>query len=525
MRHSTNTELLRRFATHLGTISTKEIKVGSIENDDDCSCSSSSTDPMIDDLLDSLPSFGEHTPKTNELPHKKNGYMHNSNLIGNSNMHGIETNPEAIDSNRLNSQSNMNDCEYGSHSSAKALCNMLASKDNGGSTCSFPSFSISTHRHDHDGCTPLSCSRKNKRRQLEHAAASQLSRFLLVDSTDGEELNRSESSDLVEKVGDVSEIPSRLLACLSESFLSLIDARLRAYAMVLLRHSLTTSSNCQQAQSQTELDISSDDIHDDHSRELNKKLLALVDIGKNISIETIVTAFCTNTNESKPKHSENKNKNIKEHEAVAEREGENLTTLPLFFDAVMDVTVPYFIGTVTDTISDPIVLTVSVSAPGKISGTFIDGPNPLLRGVNVQLDTHILLDSMIEKARCVALQAVNNLNVSTGSPASYSCPITAHEEERTQITKNDQAAERLKTEGGNDRIQENTETKIFCPPPIRSSDYWRAGLDAHGDPSIKTFAKTHASYSTDTYQKVVVSPELGPVANPLTLPHKYLPRI
>eukprot|EP00591_Stephanopyxis_turris_P010297 CAMPEP_0195519038 /NCGR_PEP_ID=MMETSP0794_2-20130614/14245_1 /TAXON_ID=515487 /ORGANISM="Stephanopyxis turris, Strain CCMP 815" /LENGTH=451 /DNA_ID=CAMNT_0040648117 /DNA_START=27 /DNA_END=1382 /DNA_ORIENTATION=+ len=403
-RLSSQERHLEIFASHLGTVKTYKARL-----DDDCSSISSSTESGIDDLLDSLPCFEE---KRGGICSKQKENIESetppSTLIINSCFSKASTN-----GNQHVSLLSAHSCEDdGACICTTSLCNSLTTKENERLTCSFPSLFLDTHYHEHECSSSSLSSPKKQRKLLEHTAACHLDRPLLVkpkDANSTHELYESSSNNVFQEVEEITEIPSRLLSNFSGSFSSLIDARLRAYAMILLRHALTNHNNHQ-------------------SPEIKKKLLALLEIGENIAIDAVVTSFNVNTQFFEEGNCEDAEK----YGRLEESGPTDVLTLPIVFEAVIDVCIPYYNSKI-----DPVILTVLVCAPGSISGIFEHEPDYILRGVHVKLDTNILLESMIEQARCVALEAVNNLNLSTASSSSYSCPIVAHEDEQAQSNRCD----------------------------------------------------------------------------------------
>lgn len=184
------------------------------------------------------------------------------------------------------------------------------------------------------------------------------------------------------------QAPPQLMRNLSSSFASLVDSRVRAWTLLLLRHSLSSG--------------------DDASR---SRLLALLATGASINMTAMATTFQTLDLPAETKaalEKERRKKRVaKKGAATGEGGGSNAqqkensksgeeerdVVLPLVFEAIIDVTI------------QGQQVTVNLRAPGTVSADFTDGP-PLITYADVNLDANALVTSMVEQARLVVFKAV-----------------------------------------------------------------------------------------------------------------------
>jgi len=153
-----------------------------------------------------------------------------------------------------------------------------------------------------------------------------------------------------------AKAPMTLLRSLSISLSSVVDARMRSCTLVLLRHSLEKG--------------------DERSR---SRLLALLSTGNKVSIRSVTTSF---TALSLPLEVESK---------AVEEQGKVI--LPLIFDAVFEISVRGKL------------IKAALRNPGTIQGTFLP-ESAMLKHLEVSFDAKPLVETLIEQARLVVVQAV-----------------------------------------------------------------------------------------------------------------------
>jgi len=153
-----------------------------------------------------------------------------------------------------------------------------------------------------------------------------------------------------------AKAPMTLLRSLSISLSSVVDARMRSCTLVLLRHSLEKG--------------------DERSR---SRLLALLSTGNKVSIRSVTTSF---TASSLPLEVESK---------AVEEQGKVI--LPLIFDAVFEISVRGKL------------IKAALRNPGTIQGTFLP-ESAMLKHLEVSFDAKPLVETLIEQARLVVVQAV-----------------------------------------------------------------------------------------------------------------------
>uniref|UniRef100_A0A7S2S7C4 Uncharacterized protein n=1 Tax=Eucampia antarctica TaxID=49252 RepID=A0A7S2S7C4_9STRA len=197
----------------------------------------------------------------------------------------------------------------------------------------------------------------------------------------------------------VSQAPSAMLRSMASSFSSLVDSRVRAWTLLLLRHSLSSG--------------------DEESR---SRLLALLATSSRIDLTAIVTSFKvlefapkdkSILDEYKRKEEELKQlrqklkqqsnelkitmNQMSEDTVVAppqeEKEDKFDAILPLIFESTIDVTI------------EGQKLTVNLRAPGTVSAKFFDCRSKITL-VQINLDTNLLVSSMVEQARLIVFKAV-----------------------------------------------------------------------------------------------------------------------
>jgi len=170
----------------------------------------------------------------------------------------------------------------------------------------------------------------------------------------------------------VAFAPSALVNNISSSFSRLVDSRMKAWTLLLLRHSLSTG--------------------DGSSR---KRLLGI--LGASLKVESATTKFRT----------------LPLPESAKGHQKEAEVILPLLFEAKLKIE-----G------KDGIHETVTLRAPGTIAGDFLPTPTgSAIKDVKIQLDCNSLLSSMVEQARMLVLKAVAS-STKTQVPSSSGAPST-----------------------------------------------------------------------------------------------------
>lgn len=166
--------------------------------------------------------------------------------------------------------------------------------------------------------------------------------------------------------------PSALVNNLSQSFSRLVGSRMKAWTLLLLRHSLSTG--------------------DESSR---KRLLGI--LTAILKVESVATQFTTLS--------------LPDSAKVHEKEADVI--LPLLFGATVTVTGQ------DGKKDDP----VTVRAPGAISANFATGC--ALKDVKIQLDCSALMNSMVEQARILVLKAVATAT-KTSVPSAAPQPLPGY---------------------------------------------------------------------------------------------------
>jgi hypothetical protein len=132
-----------------------------------------------------------------------------------------------------------------------------------------------------------------------------------------------------EELVTISEIPNLILENLSSSFLTLTDARLRAYVSILARHGVSLSkcpALCEDEQKEGVVAV-------------ERKLDALIKVGTGLTIDNIVTCFHLNV-----------------------WDGKGDANIPLVLKTTMDVCLPKICG-------GEEIVTIGASAKGSLNGT------------------------------------------------------------------------------------------------------------------------------------------------------------
>eukprot|EP00548_Thalassiothrix_antarctica_P004267 CAMPEP_0194151308 /NCGR_PEP_ID=MMETSP0152-20130528/47584_1 /TAXON_ID=1049557 /ORGANISM="Thalassiothrix antarctica, Strain L6-D1" /LENGTH=488 /DNA_ID=CAMNT_0038855007 /DNA_START=53 /DNA_END=1519 /DNA_ORIENTATION=- len=179
-------------------------------------------------------------------------------------------------------------------------------------------------------------------------------------------------------------LPLNLLSNVSESFLILINARLRAYIKILMQHGI----NLEEEDNNNEILI----------EHIEKKITTLTKIGKGITIEKLALSFETMHEESDNVHTTN-NSMTEEEE------------FPLTMKMTIDVSIPSNEGgDILERIS------LSNSARGIIKASFNNTNKP--EKVNIEIDTQTVLYNLIDHASHITaktLETMKSIYVKTPS--------------------------------------------------------------------------------------------------------------
>jgi len=234
----------------------------------------------------------------------------------------------------------------GAPSTSPLLNNVISLDSNDEIVCSFPSLDLLASR------SPLSSIMKDDRNpntelsgNIKNIAALNLGKP--TQTTDA----------------TIQMTPSIILRNFVSSFSYLVDSRIRAWTLKLLKHSLATG--------------------DDQSR---ARVLALLSISSSVSLGAIVTSFTALPTDKSWRKS------------VSHPE----TSIPVEFEGIIDVSI------------QGRVMTVKTKAKGSIYGSFAPPYNKLLDRVAIQIDTAALLKSMMDEASRVVLKVVTNASIHPG---------------------------------------------------------------------------------------------------------------
>eukprot|EP00543_Licmophora_paradoxa_P003758 CAMPEP_0202456846 /NCGR_PEP_ID=MMETSP1360-20130828/14010_1 /ASSEMBLY_ACC=CAM_ASM_000848 /TAXON_ID=515479 /ORGANISM="Licmophora paradoxa, Strain CCMP2313" /LENGTH=394 /DNA_ID=CAMNT_0049076781 /DNA_START=353 /DNA_END=1536 /DNA_ORIENTATION=+ len=257
-------------------------------------------------------------------------------------------------------------------------------------------------------------SSSSKKLQIEDKAAHNLARPLLFcefghsDSREShhgiQDCNWIDDKNLFDTipVKEVGTIPSTLLNNLEESFLTLFQARLRAYVTFLSRHGLALLDRHQDQQGDEEPHADGDaQTHHGYENDevfvgvssVEHKLLTLLDLANQVKIENVVTAFSiVESNTGSTSCGSNINA------AVADTA--NIVNLPLTFKATLDVIVPV----VGSALNKSKIVTLEVKVPGQVIGHFSDEAESgfTLTTAKVSIHSRTLMDQLMNKATSIA---------------------------------------------------------------------------------------------------------------------------
>lgn len=234
------------------------------------------------------------------------------------------------------------------------LSTLFAAAD---SNCSVPSLLLTSLTHPNSSTTHHHDGSPEDKLKVEEHASSNLARILLArrrstNSTQSSSTGQNnDSSTTTSPV--ISELPLQMLDNLKSSFLTLVDARLRAYITILARHGVNLSECPGLSQEEQQEGVLA----------VERKLETLINIGTGVTIDNMVTFFhleeCKNSNDGDA-GDDNQQQQNEQYEV----------TMPLVMETTMDVSIPK-IG------SGSQLLTVGASAKGSLKGKFAISMNSL----------------------------------------------------------------------------------------------------------------------------------------------------
>jgi hypothetical protein len=193
-------------------------------------------------------------------------------------------------------------------------------------SCSVPSLMLAsvsskdTDAHFHEG----------QKTKVEDHAIQSLSRPMASSIRDKNDdccdlpIHRSENQVAI------SQIPSRMLEHMADSFLLLTSARLRAFVNILARHGINLSSCPALTESERQEGVFA----------VDRKLEALLAVGSGLSVKNMVINY----------------------HPVSHSTDEN-SCVPIVMETIMDISIPKLCGTHQ-------IVTVTISVMGSLSGKF-----------------------------------------------------------------------------------------------------------------------------------------------------------
>lgn len=264
-------------------------------------------------------------------------------------------------------------------------------------SCSVPSLSLTSYHHHTEGG---SHSHEETKQQVEEHAASNLARPI-----DAKPARGTDSTVKLQNVTDpkntigttttttIHQLPLKMLDNLAASFLTLVDARLRAYITILARHGVSLSDYpALDAEEQREGVLA-----------VERKLDTLLEVGSGVAIENMVAFF-----------------RITEQPEEEQKDGG--VRMPLVMETTFDVAIPEVAGGGTQ------LVTVAAAATGNIEA-FFDADGKMLTRVHVEVDTHELLAQLIDRASLVMSVALDIVvAVSALPPHVPPAPLPKHEQ-------------------------------------------------------------------------------------------------
>lgn len=258
-------------------------------------------------------------------------------------------------------------------------------------SCSVPSLSLTSLSHSDGANHPHRQAGKNA---AEEHASSNLARSLSTTAKTKKMRARvasdSDSTQNVtcEEFVTLADLPHQMLENLAGSFLTLADARLRAYISILARHGVSLSS----------CPALSGDEQKEGVLAVQRKLETLIQVGTGVTIDNMVTFFRVDESQCEPDDS----------------------SMALVLETTMDVCIPKTCG------GDQIV-TVGASAKGWITANF-DSSGKLLTSVEVKIDTHELLAQLIDRASLVMSSVLDIVRAVCALPSQFpQAPLPEHD--------------------------------------------------------------------------------------------------
>jgi len=259
---------------------------------------------------------------------------------------------------------------------------------------SFPSLLLAIHDGDHEATTHGAV-------ELENMAAQSLSSRISVFGKSAQQAARAAADGMricdegldmehhhhhhdIYEIDDIPQVPNELLNNLCSSFMRLLLARIKAYALLLLRHYSNVAKYAD--------DHSSGKRKIDHAMTAQDEIMEL--LWSQTFIQTAVTSFQVLPTVDAPS---------------SFSKDDTTASLPIIFEATLDV---MLLGELTS---------FRIHTDGLINGTFVQNSSTLLKFAEVRLDTHQLLanmkqsileavDSAVISSKSTSLSTVNNLS-------------------------------------------------------------------------------------------------------------------
>jgi len=277
---------------------------------------------------------------------------------------------------------------------------------------SFPSLLLESESESH---SRSSCCNKNRVEALEFGEAN-LARPIVVHSDSPVKCSPNSTSKTQNSIGNgasgrpahtaasektlgaidihMSKVPRLMLDNLSASFSLLLHARLRAYGDILHRHEVSLAECPSLTPEEQQVKILA----------VEHKLAKLMETGSRTIVNTMVTYFRVTTTEDSPA-----TEGIRTVEQATPTEK---SILPITMETIMDISIPNLIG-------GNECITVSFRASGTITGSTEDDH---LKFVQVNLDMHKLLESMIDRAGLVMSTVVEIVNAACNNQECKKLP-------------------------------------------------------------------------------------------------------
>eukprot|EP00545_Synedropsis_sp_CCMP1620_P007392 CAMPEP_0119014984 /NCGR_PEP_ID=MMETSP1176-20130426/10493_1 /TAXON_ID=265551 /ORGANISM="Synedropsis recta cf, Strain CCMP1620" /LENGTH=414 /DNA_ID=CAMNT_0006968241 /DNA_START=72 /DNA_END=1316 /DNA_ORIENTATION=+ len=273
------------------------------------------------------------------------------------------------------------------------------------STCSVPSLLLKSLTHQEGESCSSNSNQLDKIKVEEHASCN-LSRMLVARPGN----NKSSTSVTDDRTIVISELPLQMLDNLASSFLTLVDARLRAYITILARHGVSLS----------ECPALSQEKQREGVQAVERKLETLIKIGTGVTIANMVTFFrldeasVTSDNaEGDAQHQEHQNDENNKHKLTL--------SMPLVMETTMDVSIPKID-------SGNQLLTVGASTTGTIKASF--NATGALVHVQIEVETHHLLAKLIDRASLVMSTALDIVTAVCALPPQFPrAPLPKHDSE------------------------------------------------------------------------------------------------